>query len=56
MKRLTIVIPAYNESAYIGTLLEKIAKVDTGPLGFEKEVLVVNDGSTDNTVQIVRGF
>lgn len=56
MRRLSVVIPAYNESAYIGTLLEKIAEVDTGTLGFEKEILVVNDGSTDNTEQIVRGF
>ena len=56
MKRVSIVIPAYNESAYIGTLLERIAEVDTQPLGFEKEVLVVNDGSTDNTEQIVCGF
>jgi len=56
MKRLSIVIPAYNESAYIGSVLENIARVDTGALGFEKEILVVNDGSTDNTEQIARGF
>src|SRR6266851_3589944 len=56
MKLLSIVIPAYNESAYIGTLLQAIAQVDTRPLGFEKEVLVVNDGSTDDTEAIARTF
>jgi len=56
MKRLSIVIPAYNEAAYIGELLRSIAWVDTCALGFEKEILVVNDGSTDATEAIARSF
>lgn len=56
MKLVSIVIPAYNEAAYIGDLLRAIAQVDLRPLGFEKEVLVVNDGSTDSTEAIARGF
>ena len=56
MKLLSIVIPAYNEAAYIGNLLEQIARVDSRALGFEKEVLVVNDGSTDATESIARSF
>ena len=54
MPTLSIVIPAYNEGAFIGTLLEKIAAVPTGQLGFEKEIIVVNDGSKDNTEEIAR--
>jgi dolichol-phosphate mannosyltransferase len=56
MKLVSIVIPAYNEAAFIGDLLRAIAQVDTRALGFEKEVLVVNDGSTDATEAIARGF
>lgn len=56
MKLLSIVIPAYNEAAYIGDLLRAIARVDTRALGFEKEVLVVNDGSTDATEALARSF
>lgn len=56
MKLLSIVIPAYNEEAYLGTLLTKIAGIDTAALGFEKEVLVVNDGSKDRTEEIARSF
>jgi glycosyltransferase involved in cell wall biosynthesis len=56
MKLLSIVIPAYNEAAYIGDLLSSIAQVDTRALGFDKEVLVVNDGSTDSTEAIARSF
>ncbi len=56
MKLVSIVVPAYNEAAFIGDLLRAIAQVDTRPLGFEKEVLVVNDGSTDSTESIARSF
>src|SRR5579862_5987725 len=56
MQRLSIVIPAFNEEAFIGTLLETILAVDTESLGFEKEIIVVNDGSTDGTSEVVRGF
>lgn len=56
MKLVSIVVPAYNEAAFIGELLRIIAQVDTRPLGFEKEILVVNDGSTDATESIARSF
>jgi dolichol-phosphate mannosyltransferase len=56
MKLVSIVVPAYNEAAFIGDLLRSIAQVDTRALGFEKEVLVVNDGSTDSTEAIARSF
>jgi len=56
MKTLSIVIPAYNEAAWIGALLDAILAVDTESLGFRKEILVVNDGSRDDTAAIVREF
>ncbi|NKB64462.1 MAG: glycosyltransferase [Gammaproteobacteria bacterium] len=55
-KTLSIVIPAYNEANFIGALLEKIAKVNLTPLGLQKEIVVVNDCSVDQTAQIVREF
>jgi glycosyltransferase involved in cell wall biosynthesis len=56
MPVLSIVIPAYNEAAFIGSLLERILKVPTELLGFQKEVIVVDDGSKDKTAEIARGF
>jgi glycosyltransferase involved in cell wall biosynthesis len=56
MDVLSIVIPAYNEERFIGTLLERIRKVDLTPLGLSKEVIVVDDHSADRTSEIVRGF
>jgi glycosyltransferase involved in cell wall biosynthesis len=54
MQVLSIVIPAYNEGAFIGTLIERILAVPVESLGFEKELIVVNDGSRDNTEEIAR--
>ena len=54
--RLSIVIPAYNEERFIGTLLEKILAVDLSRFGMDGEVIVIDDGSTDGTVSVVRGF
>jgi dolichol-phosphate mannosyltransferase len=56
MKVLSIVIPAYNEEAFIGTLLEQIRAVDLEPLGVAKQVIVVDDHSRDRTSEIVKRF
>jgi len=51
----SIVLPAYNESERIGATLEKIfAHADQA--GWKNEVIVVNDGSTDDTAGIVRRY
>ena len=51
----SIVIPAYNESARLGASLEKILAY-LHAQGWDAEVIVVNDGSRDNTAEIVRSF
>jgi len=49
----SIVVPAYNESTRIGATLEKAVAFSRGS-GWNAEIIVVNDGSTDSTAQIVR--
>jgi glycosyltransferase involved in cell wall biosynthesis len=56
MTTLSVVIPAYNEERFIGTLLEQIAAVDLSPMGITKDVIVVDDCSRDRTSEIVQGF
>ena len=56
MKTLSVVIPAYNEERFIGTLLERIKAVDLGPLGVTTELVVVDDCSKDRTAAIVEGL
>jgi glycosyltransferase involved in cell wall biosynthesis len=51
--RLSIVIPAYNESARIEATLERVLDcVETR--GWDAEVIVVDDGSSDDTVAILQ--
>jgi dolichyl-phosphate beta-glucosyltransferase len=53
--QLSIVIPAYNEAPRIGATLEKLLQfLETQHYDFE--ILVVNDGSKDQTVEIVQNF
>jgi len=55
MPHLSIVIPAYNEENRIGrTLTETFDYLDGQ--NYSSEVIVVNDGSTDHTVETVRNF
>ena len=53
---LSIVVPAYNEERFIGTLLAQIARVNLEPLGVRKEVIVVDDHSADNTSAVAATF
>ncbi|RZJ70068.1 glycosyltransferase family A protein [Flavobacterium sp.] len=48
----SIVIPAYNEQKFIALTLDSLAAQTILP----KQVIVVNDNSTDSTAQIVSGF
>jgi dolichyl-phosphate beta-glucosyltransferase len=50
---LSIIIPAYNESARIGPALEQVLAC-VHERSWPAEVIVVNDGSRDDTAQIVR--
>jgi glycosyltransferase involved in cell wall biosynthesis len=52
---LSIVIPAYNEEKRIGRALENVLAC-VAERGWDAEVLVVNDGSTDNTAGCVQQF
>lgn len=52
--KITILIPAYNEAESIGELNKCMQQVASENVGYEWEFLIVNDGSTDNTLNLVR--
>jgi glycosyltransferase involved in cell wall biosynthesis len=51
----SIVIPAFNEGARLSATLDKVLAY-VHARGWDAEVIVVNDGSHDNTADIVRSF
>ncbi|MCA0314613.1 MAG: glycosyltransferase family 2 protein [Candidatus Melainabacteria bacterium] len=51
VKTLSILIPVFNEEATLITLLDMVHNADS--LGLEKELIIVDDGSTDNTRAIL---
>jgi dolichyl-phosphate beta-glucosyltransferase len=53
--RLSVVIPAYNEAAVIRRTLMEI-QTFLAAAAIDHEIVVVDDGSTDDTVAIVRGL
>lgn len=50
--KLSIVIPAYNEEKTLEELVNKVLEVQL-PYNFTKEIVIVNDGSKDNSWQIM---
>jgi dolichol-phosphate mannosyltransferase len=46
-KTISIIIPSYNESNLLETVIKRVINSDT--LKLEKEIIIVDDGSTDNT-------
>jgi glycosyltransferase involved in cell wall biosynthesis len=55
MKKLSIIIPAYNEGKTIHFILDKVKKVSLID-GLQKEVIVVNDSSKDNTDDALNNY
>jgi glycosyltransferase involved in cell wall biosynthesis len=49
--RVSFLIPAFNEAATIGEVLARIDELE-----FDKQIIVVDDGSTDDTPEIVTRF
>ena len=49
--KLSIVVPVYNEAQTIQQVLDRVDEIDLG--GIEKEVIVVDDGSTDGSAAII---
>lgn len=55
MKKLSILIPAYNEAKTIHLILDNIKEVVLVN-NIEKEIIIVNDCSTDHTVEAIENY
>jgi len=54
MKKISIIIPAYNEEESLPFLYERLVKLMNSTKDYEFEILFVNDGSKDKTIEIIR--
>src|SRR5690606_25741632 len=55
IRTLSLIIPAYNEERTIHLILDKVHDVELRD-GIRKEVIIVNDGSKDGTVEAVERY
>ena len=53
--KLSVIIPVYNEALAIREILLRVHKAPL-PKGVEKEVILVDDGSTDETTSLIEDF
>src|SRR6202035_3215972 len=51
MPLLSILVPLYNEEEFIGPLLQRVLDAPL-PKGMDREIVVVDDGSTDGSAEI----
>ena len=54
MKKISIIIPAYNEEESLPILRDRIEKLMNSMENYEFEILFVNDGSKDKTIEIIK--
>ena len=53
--KLSIIVPVYNEEKTIIPVLDKLRTVNL-PDGFSREIIVINDGSSDQTLPLLKAY
>lgn len=56
MKKIIIIIPAYNEEEALPALMERITKFADDTKDYDFEFLFVNDGSKDRTIELIKEY
>lgn len=56
MKKITLLIPAYNEEDVLNMLYDRVKNIMNSIENYEFEILFVNDGSKDNTLSIIKSI
>ena len=50
--RVSVIVPVYNSAEFMTKCLDSLAAQTIGSM----EVIMVNDGSTDNSMEIIRAY
>ncbi len=51
-KRVSIILPALNEEDTIGRIIDEVPKCDMEGIGYRVKIVVVDNNSTDMTMEI----
>lgn len=54
--QLSVLIPVFNEERYVTEVLDRVLAVDLSPLGVEREIVLVDDCSTDGTFSQLESY
>ena len=54
MKKISIIVPAYNEEESLPFLYERLLKTIDSIKGYKFEILFINDGSKDKTLELIK--
>ena len=54
MKKVTILIPCYNEEQSLPLLYQELSSLIDNHQAYDWEILFVNDGSKDNTIHLIK--
>lgn len=54
MKKISIIVPAYNEEESLPFLYERLSKTIDSIKGYKFEILFINDGSKDKTLELIK--
>ncbi len=56
MKKISILVPAYNEEEVLESLYQRLGKLANDNKSYDFEFLFVNDGSRDKTLEIIKDY
>ena len=54
MKKISVIVPCYNEQEAVPLFYEEMVRVEKSMQNYSFELIFVNDGSKDNTINVVR--
>ncbi|MBQ2405205.1 MAG: glycosyltransferase family 2 protein [Lachnospiraceae bacterium] len=54
MKKISVIVPCYNEQEAVPFFYEEMVRVEKSMQNYSFELIFVNDGSKDNTINVVR--
>ena len=56
MKKISLVVPMYNEEVLVQECYQRVSKILKGIENYSYEIIYINDGSTDKTIELLQNI